>query len=270
MTGGASGIGRALATALADRSGHVVVADADAGAARAVAEQVDATTPGSAVAAVLDVTDAAAVTDLVHTVHDEHGRLDVLCNNAGIGLAVPAADLRLADWERTLDVNLQGVVHGCAAAVPLMVAAGRGRICNTASLAGLVGGLGPGAPYAASKFGVVGLSSALHAGLAPRGVGVHALCPGPVDTPLLDRRDLDGLTVPTGVPVRTARDLLGMLPVPLADPDRVARDALRGMARDRPLIVTPASARVAWWAYRLAPGAVLALARRGERWLARR
>ncbi|HEX3947790.1 MAG TPA: SDR family NAD(P)-dependent oxidoreductase, partial [Acidimicrobiales bacterium] len=134
VTGGASGIGRALGAALAARDTTVVLADLDGPGARRVAGELG----GSAEGAVLDVTDAEAVEALVRSVADRHGRIDLLFNNAGIGAGGPAETLSLADWRRVIDVDLYGVVHGVAAAYPLMVRQGSGHIVNTASLAGLV------------------------------------------------------------------------------------------------------------------------------------
>ena len=134
VTGAASGIGRALAAALADRGTVVVLADLDgAGAARAAG-----TIGGRTTAAGLDVTDADAVRRLVEGTAADHGRLDLLFNNAGIGAGGPVQDLDLAAWRQVIDVDLNGVVHGVVAAYPLMVRQGFGHIVNTASLAGLM------------------------------------------------------------------------------------------------------------------------------------
>jgi NAD(P)-dependent dehydrogenase (short-subunit alcohol dehydrogenase family) len=108
--------------------------------------------------------------------------LDYVCNHRGIGAALPIEHVDLDHWQRTIDVNLSGVMHGCHAAYPHMVRQAVGRSVNTASLAGLLGGLGTAVPYTASKHAVVGLSLAWWVAAAPHDVGVHVVCPGGVDT----------------------------------------------------------------------------------------
>jgi len=155
VTGGASGIGRALGAALVARGDRVVLADV--AAAAEVADQLNAAGPGAATAAAVDVRDAAAVAHLVTETAEVHGQLDLMFNNAGIRMGGPVEELTVAHWRRAIEVNLLGVVHGVAAAYPLMLRQGHGHIVNTASLAGLVPMPGA-APYTASKAAVVGLS----------------------------------------------------------------------------------------------------------------
>jgi NAD(P)-dependent dehydrogenase (short-subunit alcohol dehydrogenase family) len=186
ITGGASGIGAALAAALVAEGADVVLADIDEPGVLGQAAELDARGPGSAQGHVLDVRDAAAVTELVQDVKRTRGRLDLMFNNAGIALAGEPDELSPEQWERTLDVNLRGVLHGCLAAFPVMREQGRGHLVNTASIAGLLPCPGPMAAYATSKSAVVGLSLSLRAAGADLGVRVSALCPGWTDTPLLD------------------------------------------------------------------------------------
>ncbi|MGH9090930.1 MAG: SDR family NAD(P)-dependent oxidoreductase, partial [Acidimicrobiales bacterium] len=200
---------------------------------------------GRAGAAAVDVTDAAAVRRLVEGTVARRGRLDLLFNNAGIGGGGPVEDLDVAAWRRVVDVDLLGVVHGVAAAYPIMVRQGSGHIVNTASLAGLM----PApllTPYAAAKHAVVGLSTSLRVEAAAHGVHVTAVCPGPVETPILD----------TPGPV----DARALLTAALGEPypaERLAEDVLAGVAEDRALVVAPGSAREAWSAYRRDPEGVL-------------
>jgi NAD(P)-dependent dehydrogenase (short-subunit alcohol dehydrogenase family) len=255
VTGGASGIGLALARRLVERGLHVVVADIDGDAAVAAADHLGVAATG----AHLDVADAGAVADLVDSTHDRHGRLDVLFNNAGIGASLPVEHVDLDHWQRTLEVNLSGVVHGCHAAYPHMVRQGFGHIVNTASLAGVFGGLGTAVPYATSKHAVVGLSLAWRVAAAPHGVGIHVVCPGGVDTPMLDKVAFPGLDIPAGA-ARSMRSQAADMGVKrFYSADRLARDVLRGVARGRALIVTPASARLPWRLYRMAPEPMLRL-----------
>ena len=121
ITGAASGIGRALARALVLRGDTVVLADIDGDGAERVAGGLARQGPGAATSAALDVRDAAAVAALVHSTYDSHGRLDLMVNNAGIAIGGEAHELLLAHWDRAIDVNLRGVVHGVQAVYPLMV-----------------------------------------------------------------------------------------------------------------------------------------------------
>jgi len=261
ITGGASGIGRAIGAELVSRGATVVLADLDAGGAELAAKQLTAAGPGRATPLELDVTDGAAVLRAFREVHREHGRLDFAFNNAGIGVGGLAEELDLAHWDRTIDVNLRGVVHGVHAAYPLMLAQGHGHIVNTASLAGLVMPATM-APYTATKHAVVALSLALRAEGAARGVRVSALCPSFVDTPLLDN-------INPGLPPTRANDgsraRIRRVQPRLYPADRLAVDVVRGMARNRALIIAPATARALAWVARHLPAAAAAINRRQVR-----
>ncbi|WP_245900279.1 SDR family NAD(P)-dependent oxidoreductase [Geodermatophilus normandii] len=261
VTGGTSGIGRALSAALVRRGDRVVLTGTEDAAAVQVAEQLTASGPGAASAAALDVRDAAAVDALVADTAARYGRLDLLFNNAGVGIGGPVEELSLAHWDRAVDVNLRGVVHGVRAAYPVMVRQGHGHIVNTASAAGLLPN--PGfAPYAMTKWGVVGLSLALRGEAAHRGVRVSVVCPGGVDTPMLDKGMPPDLPrVPT-VEALDARTVITKLSGGrLYDPGALAADVLRGVDRDRAIIVAPRQARVAWRLMRLSPSLFMRLAR---------
>jgi NAD(P)-dependent dehydrogenase (short-subunit alcohol dehydrogenase family) len=177
VTGAGSGIGRATARKLAQLGAKVHCADLDAESAERVAQDI-----GSAVAHRLDVSDPAALEALASHVFNEDGAVDILHNNAGIGHAGDVEHTTVDDWRRVIDVNLLGVAYGVAAFVPRMLLQGRGaHLVNTASGLGLMPAARM-APYCASKFGVVGMSEALNAELAPRGIHVTALCPGVINT----------------------------------------------------------------------------------------
>ncbi|GGS51276.1 short-chain dehydrogenase [Planobispora rosea] len=250
VTGGASGIGRAVCRELSRRGVHVVAADIDAAGAERTAKEFGCASAG------LDVTDARAVRDLVHRVRDERGRLDFVFNNAGIAVGGTADELTLDHWNRTIDVNLRGVVHGVHAAYPIMVEQGRGHIVNTASLAGLT----PAPlmlPYTATKHAVVGLSLALRAEARAHGVRVSVVCPGFTDTPLLDHANPGLPQTATGAGAReSATRTMGRL----YSVDSLAGDIMRGVARNRALIVAPASGRLAWRGVRLSPAAAVRVA----------
>ena len=243
VTGGASGIGRALAVELLARGASVVLADRDGDGAQASAAALSADAEGAGRVSTLelDVTDAEAVRACVERVARERGRLDYQFNNAGIAVVGPAEQQSLDDWRRILDVNVLGVVHGVHAAYPLMLAQGHGHIVNTASVAGLIPAPGFSA-YAASKHAVVGLSLALRAEAAGRGVRVSAACPGFVDTPMVSTCELRGL----------ARDR-AQSPVGPITPQACARAILRGVARNQALIVVSGHGRAMALAQRYAP-----------------
>jgi NADP-dependent 3-hydroxy acid dehydrogenase YdfG len=249
VTGGASGIGHALAVALAERGDVVTVADIDEQAAETVAKDLRARHPGRAEGAALDVRDATAVAGLIQSVKDKRGRIDLVFNNAGVSIGGTAEEHTLDHWNRAIDVNLRGVVHGVLAAYPIMLEQGSGHIINTASLAGLVPSPGKIA-YTATKHAVVGLSLGLRSEAASHGVGVSVVCPGYVDTPLLDNVN-SGL--PQTVDGPHARERAVKQQGKLYLPDQLARDVLRGIDRNQAVIVGPAYARVAWWIARFTP-----------------
>lgn len=180
VVGGASGIGAAIAEAFVRQGGVVVIADRDGDRTE---EAVTAT--GAAGGTVLDVTDQGSVDAAVAGFVAEHGRIDVLVNSAGVLDESPLAQMSLEQWQRTIDVDLTGVFLACRAVVPHMLAAGSGRIITIASQLGLKGGVGL-THYSAAKAGVIGLTKALAREVAPAGVLVNAIAPGPVETPMVE------------------------------------------------------------------------------------
>ncbi len=178
VTGGASGIGKGIAAALAAEGAQVVIADIQRDAMEAAAAEI------GAAGVLTDVSDPASVDALAAAVLDRYGAVHVVCNNAGIGPLAPVADLTLDDWRWMLGVNLWGVIHGVHTFLPVLKQnRDGGHIVNTASMAGLVAGPRLGA-YAAAKYGVVGLTEVLAAELAADNsrVGVSVLCPGTIHT----------------------------------------------------------------------------------------
>jgi NAD(P)-dependent dehydrogenase (short-subunit alcohol dehydrogenase family) len=259
VTGGASGIGRALGAALVRRGDRVVLADVEGATAVEVAEQLTAVGPGTASGAAVDVQDAAAVAALVTDTAARHGRLDLMFNNAGLGIGGPVEELALTHWDRAIDVNLRGVVHGVHAAYPVMLRQGFGHIVNTASLAGLLPSPGS-APYSATKWAVVGLSLSLRGEAAPRGVRVSVVCPGGVDTPILDKGMPPDLPrVPTAEATDTRAVITKLSGGHLYSADALAADVLRGLDRNRAFIVAPRQARILWRLMRLSPSLMMRL-----------
>jgi NAD(P)-dependent dehydrogenase (short-subunit alcohol dehydrogenase family) len=188
VTGAASGIGRALAQALAASGSSVVLADLDGAEAEAVADEVRAS-GAEAQAVTVNVADPASVDQLAVTTLELFGRVDVLCNNAGVSTFNLLRDQTLDDWRWVVDVNLWGVVHGLQSFVPIMRSQGTpGHIVNTASIAGLLSGVAFIGPYAATKVAVVSISETLAQELAldQTPIGVSVLCPSSVDTRVME------------------------------------------------------------------------------------
>jgi NAD(P)-dependent dehydrogenase (short-subunit alcohol dehydrogenase family) len=264
VTGGASGIGRAIASELVARGSHVVVADIDAeGAARTAADL-----GASASSAPVDVADAAAVTALVQRVVAEHGRLDVMVNNAGIAIGGLLEELDARHWTKAIDVNLRGVINGVTAAYEVMRAQGSGHILNTASLAGLIPAPAM-LPYTTTKHAVVGLSTALRAEAASQGVRVSVLCPGFVDTPLLD----SVYEAPASFGGSSVRSRVRLLQPRFLTAELTAKRAVDGLAANKAVIPVGAMAHVTWRGLRYAPwltGAVIQVQAGGARRLAER
>ena len=181
ITGGASGIGRALTLRFAREGANVVVADVDAPGMEAVAAEARGFGV-KAVAVATDVSQLAQVQALALRAFESFGAVHVLCNNAGVAAWGGLESASHRDWQWVLGVNLWGVIHGIEAFVPRMIARGEpGHIVNTASMAGLVASKGLGV-YNTSKYAVVGLSETLAKDLKPYRIGVSVLCPMGVET----------------------------------------------------------------------------------------
>ena len=186
ITGAASGIGQASALTFAREGAKVVVVDIEEKASEeTVATIRDA--GGAATAFCADVSDAKAVRGMINAAVEAYGRLDILFNNAGIGLRGTVLDISEEDFDRIFDINVKGVFLGCKAAIPVMKAQGGGAILNTASQMGTVGRLAS-AVYPATKGAVVQMTRCLALDHATDGIRVNSLCPGPIDTPMRTKR----------------------------------------------------------------------------------
>jgi NAD(P)-dependent dehydrogenase (short-subunit alcohol dehydrogenase family) len=251
VTGAASGIGRATALAFAARGANLVVCDLNeiglaetAEAARHLGRDV--------LARRVDVSSAHEMHVFADAVHADLEAVDILMNNAGVGLGGGFLHTTLEDWQWILGINLTGVIHGCHFFLPAMVRRRRGgHVVNVASAAGYVA-VEALAAYATSKFAVVGLSEALRDELAPHGIGVTAVCPGIINTPITQTSRLRG-------PEATAEARAYMVDAYRRrnyPPERVAANVLKAIQRNR--AVAPISPE-AWGMYalkRIAPGLI--------------
>ena len=211
ITGGAGGIGLATARRLAEEGAKVVVADVSGDAGQAAAVEVGGTFIQ------VDVTDAAQVDALFATAHQTYGSVDIAFNNAGIS---PPDDDSILDtgidaWRRVQEVNLTSVYLCCKAVLPYMQTQGKGSIINTASFVAVMGAATSQISYTASKGGVLAMTRELGVQFAREGIRVNALCPGPVNTPLLQELFAKD-------PERAARRLVHIPMGRFAEPEEIA------------------------------------------------
>lgn len=243
VTGGASGIGRALCESLAGDGAIVMVADLDGKAAAEAARSL-AAMGGKAEAIEVDVSDPQKVNDLMQSTLATHRRLDYIFNNAGIGIVGEVRDSTPEHWRKITDVNLMGVTYGTLAAYKAMIEQGSGHIVNISSVTGLI----PSpilTPYSTTKCAIIGLSLSLRAEAASLGVKVSVACPSLVDTNMGDR------TICLNA---NKKDYLARLPrTMMMSPPKTAKAILRGVRKNRALIVFPFHARVLWWMNRVCP-----------------
>jgi NADP-dependent 3-hydroxy acid dehydrogenase YdfG len=248
VTGGASGIGAALATKLVDAGAEVWIADRQIDPAQEFARNLTSR-GGKAHAVELDVRDYSSFECAVAEVMQQSGRIDYLFNNAGIGIGGEIDSYTLDDWNDVFDVNLRGVAHGIQAVYPIMIRQHSGHIVNTASMAGLVSFPGE-ASYTASKHAVVALSKALRLEAERHGVKVSVLCPGAVRTPILTGGKY-GRTTKTDI----SNDQLLKFWEPFRPmaPDKFAERALRAVLRGDAIIVVPGWWKAFWYLERISP-----------------
>lgn len=252
VTGGASGLGRALCEDLAERGARLIVADIDLEQATDVAHALN--TRGVAASPIhVDVSDPAAVGRLVHDTLEKEGRIDYMFNNAGVPLTGKFAEMTLEDIQRVVAINLQGVLYGSWAAYPVMIGQGSGHIVNTASLYGLV----PKARqsvYSATKHGIVSFSTSLNREARPRGVKVSVVCPGLIRTRMF--------------PVRAAEDGAMTVSRGILGARWCARSILKSVAKGKVVIIPPFYNSLLWRVVKASPFPLLT-ARVLDRWFRR-
>ncbi|MFF8523250.1 SDR family oxidoreductase [Streptomyces werraensis] len=259
VTGAGSGIGRATALAFAEAGARVVAVDRDTGAALRTVGEARARGATDAWAETADVADERAVEKLAERVTAAHGVVDVLVNNAGVGLGGAFLDTTTEDWKRVLDVNLWGVIHGCLHFGRRMAERGQGgHIVNVASAAAFQPSRALPA-YGASKAAVLMLSESLRAELAERGIGVTAVCPGFVTTNITSTARFAGTdAAEERRRRRKAARLYGLRNYP---PEKVAAAVLRAVVRDEAVVPVTPEARAAYALARWLPGVARRVAR---------
>lgn len=239
ITGGASGIGFALAKTFLQEGMNVMLADIEASALNDAANALR--DEGANVAAIVcDVADAESVMRASQTTFDRFGHVHIVCNNAGVGGGSGIDDIRLDTWRWVIDVNLMGVVHGVAAFLPHMRAHGEGgHFVSTASMAGLNTGLGFSA-YVASKFAVVAMSEGLAKQVSPLGIGVTVLCPGFVRTRIWESSRNRPERYGEAPPPSLMHQQLAELGAAGLDPDDVAAQVLAAIRANELYVFTHA------------------------------
>jgi NAD(P)-dependent dehydrogenase (short-subunit alcohol dehydrogenase family) len=253
VTGGGSGIGRALCEELARRGASVVVADLNEARATEVVAAIGKNA-GQAQVSVLDVSKAEQVQRAVDECVARFGRLDLMFNNVGVGVFGEVRDMTLDLWDRIIDINLKGVVNGVMAAYPQMIRQGSGHIINMSSGFGLVS-MPTHVPYSTTKFGIVGLSTGLRLEAASLGVKVSVVCPGLIQTSSF--KD----TIYLNVDPEEMRSK--KLPFKMMSSEECSQVILRGVERNQAVITTTFFVQAMWWLYRLSPS----LATRGGKYM---
>jgi len=245
VTGAGNGIGRHTALALASRGAKVLVVDIDGPAAKQAAADC------GGLPYELDVSDRRAVADLADAIHAEHGPLDVLVNNAGVGMSGRFADATLEDWDWILGVNLLGVIHCSKIFGTRMLERGRGHVVNVSSGLGYFPTATESA-YCTTKAAVIALSRSLRADWAEDGVGVSVVCPGVIATGIIERtRFLGAASDPEAV--TGVRQMFARRGHP---PTLVADAIVDAVEHDRPVVPVGAEARVGWALRGLVPSRV--------------
>ncbi|HMD52765.1 MAG TPA: SDR family NAD(P)-dependent oxidoreductase [Solirubrobacteraceae bacterium] len=254
VTGAGSGIGRETALLCARRGANLALCDVDEAGLQAT--EADAVRLGSEVLArLVDVADRDQMQDFAAAVHERVAAVDLLVNNAGVGLGAGFLETELTDWDWILPINVMGVVHGCHMFVPPMVERGRGgHVVNLSSAAGFFANPSLTA-YTTTKFAVLGLSESLRIELRPLAIGVTAVCPGLINTPITRNSRLRGSAADQRE--RTVR----IYERRNYGPDRVALRILDAVQHNRAVMPVTAEAWAMWWLARFTPSLARGVAR---------
>jgi len=260
VTGASSGIGRATALALAERGANLAICDVDDVGLTQTADRIKAL-GREVLSQTVDVAQADAMQAFAQATRSALGRVDIVVNNAGIGLAGLFVDVPLEAWTKILGINISGVIHGCHAFLPGMIEADAGgHIVNIASMAGYCQAPGMTA-YGTTKFGVLGFSESLRAELSLHGIGVTAVCPGVINTAIVRTSKMYGLNEDPelreqGIRAFERRNY---------SPERVAQKILRAVQKNRGVAPISPEAWAGYWVKRLVPGLIAWFARRSAK-----
>lgn len=243
ITGAASGIGRAVAIAAAAEGAELFLTDINAVGLVAVVTQIRDAGGTVAMSRAMDIADIESMRGFASDIHARYGSLDVLMNVAGIAVWGRIEDLQHQHWRKSIEINLMGPIHVMECFVPAMIRAGRGgHLVNVSSAAGLFG-LPWHAAYSASKFGLRGVSEVLRHDLKQHGIGVSLVCPGGVDTGLVNTVEVVGVNTDDEA-VRRFREHFQRRAV---SPEKAARAILKGIKANRYMVFTSADIRVGYW-----------------------
>jgi NAD(P)-dependent dehydrogenase (short-subunit alcohol dehydrogenase family) len=256
VTGAGSGIGRETALLCARRGASLALCDVDEAGMAETARAVRAS-GRDVLTQRVDVGEREQMRAFAEVVHERFDAVDLLVNNAGVGLGAHFLDTPLEDWDWIVPINIMGVVHGCHLFVPKMVERGRGgHVVNLSSAAGFFANPSLSA-YTATKFAVLGLSEALRVELQPHRIGVTAVCPGLINTPITRTSRLRGPLATEESRARSVR----LYERRNYGPDRVAKRILHAVQRDRAVMPVTAEAWAMYGLARLAPPLARQLAR---------
>ncbi|MBY0037320.1 SDR family NAD(P)-dependent oxidoreductase [Bacillus bombysepticus] len=226
VTGGASGIGRAICNELTSQNVFVIIGDINEQQGKAFEAKLNQDVLTSRFV-YLNVTDYNCVKHVIKEIHEEFGRLDYLFNNAGISMYGELYDMSIENWKEIVDINLWGVINGTQIGYKIMKEQGFGHIVNTASAAGL--GPSPVASaYSATKHAIVGLTTSLHYEAEEFGVKVSALCPAFVDTPIFDAAK--------AINIDKSAMTKQMKKHKMMSPQKLAKVAINGVRKNKPII----------------------------------
>ena len=243
ITGAASGIGKALALAAAQRGAIVYLADIDEPQLEEVVKSIQQRGGRVGLHRAFDIADYESVCDFANAIHGQIESLDIVMNVAGVAIWGSVENLRHEDWKRTVDINLMGPIHVIESCIPAMIKAGRGgQLVNVSSAAGLFG-LPWHAAYSASKFGLRGVSEVLRYDLKRHRIAVSLVCPGGVDTGLVQTLQIAGVDVNQPA----VQKLKQRFQRHAVSPEQAADNILRGVQARRPIIFTSLDIRVGYW-----------------------